>query len=242
MAADEVLNKKPLPNPRNVLADVLREFMDPNARGVGVNTVLGFTESPASVKSLPMDAASRAARAQEMGYTIPAYKGSPATSGGPVRDWKGNVVAHEPEVPITSFQSPGSPYAGFFSDSPEVASRFAQTLTRENQAVFPVNLKMQNPVVIDAGGRPAGAYQFDMLAKQHGVLEEANRFRGAFAKGSPHDGAILQNTADEGTVYVPRASNQVRSTNANYDPKKAKSGDIMASILAAVLMGAGSQE
>jgi GNAT superfamily N-acetyltransferase len=49
------------PNPRDVLQSVLAEYMDPAQRGVGVNTVLGFTEGPATVGRFPMGAGRQAA-------------------------------------------------------------------------------------------------------------------------------------------------------------------------------------
>jgi hypothetical protein len=218
---------------REGMQQVLAEYQDPAKRGVGVNTVLGFTESPAAVGKLPMDAASRAARAQAMGYTIDAYKGGPGAIGGPVTTWKGKVLEDRPWEPLTEFSRPaaphvGGPFAGFFSDSPEIADRFAGLTPGAGSAVYPVKLQMKNPVVIDAQGKPAAAFQFDMIARQHGTAEDMARMRSAFAEGSPHDGVILQNTADEGTVYVPRTSPQVRSRFANFDPAKARSGDILA--------------
>jgi hypothetical protein len=71
---------------------------------------------------------------------------------------------------------------------------------------------LDNPAVIDAAGKPAGAFQFGDMAREHGTLDEMKRYlRAIYDRASPHDGVILKNTRDEGTVYVPRTSSQVRS-------------------------------
>jgi hypothetical protein len=189
---------------------------------------------------MPMDEASRMARAAEQGYTIDAFKGSPPTTGGPVTNGLGRVIREEPEVPITSFDSPDAPYAGFFSSDPEVANRFARVLAKTG-AVYPTKLKFDNPVVIDAKGKPAAAFQFESVAKENGTLADYRAFRGAFDGSSKSDGVILKNTADEGDVYVPRTPQQVRSRFAAFDPAQMKSRDIMASGLfgALGLLGTG---
>lgn len=182
--------------------------------------------------ALPMDEASRLARAAEQGYTIDAYK------GGQVHDWNtmpeyygsGKVVpGTENRIPkeLTSINSPNADYAGFFSNSPDVANRFAAPF--EGGGVWPTKLKFDNPVIIDAGGRHAADFQFPSLARERGTTAEMDKFRGAFKEGSPHDGVILKNTKDEGDVYVPRNSNQVRSKFAAFDPANKDSGFLLGS-------------
>lgn len=103
----------------------------------------------------------------------------------------------------------GGPHAGFFSDSPDVANRFAQGISTES-AVFPVSINFKKPLVIDAKGKHAAAFQFDSIARERGTEREMLRIRSVFSDpNSPYDGLILKNTADEGTVYIPRADAQI---------------------------------
>lgn len=191
--------------------------------------------------ALDMSEDARMARAADQGYTIDAYK------GGQPHDWntmpetngRGEVIkGTENRVPkeLTSIDSPNSPYAGFFSNDPAVANRFAEPF--EHGAVWPAKLKFDNPLVIDANGKHAAAFQFRAIAQENGTLNEMNQFHGAFKDGSPHDGVILKNTKDEGDVYIPRTPQQVRSRFAAFDPANIKSKDLLAS--SAPLLAAGS--
>lgn len=187
------------------------------------------------VRRLPMDEASRMARAQEQGYTVDAYKGGFPYDWNttPITNGKGEVIGNANSIPkeLTEMKQPNSPHAGFYSDDPAVASRFAQ-VTSNQGAVFPTKLKFENPLVIDGKGKPAAAFQFDSIAREHGMQDALASYRKVFAADSKHDGLIVKNTKDEGTVYIPRNGNQVRSRFAAFDPAKADSGNLLASLLA----------
>lgn len=202
--------------------------------GMAMGSSLGATSGTATLgagpirrtAALPMDEASRMARASEQGYTVDAYKGGQPHDWDtmPVKDWRGNVIEGANRVPreLTMINSPGNPYAGFFSHDPSVAGRFAAPF--EHGAIWPTKLKFEKPLVIDAKGQPAAAFQFDTIAQRHGTTEEMSAFRRAFTEGD-YDGVILKNTKDEGDVYVPRNPEQVRSRFARFDPKNVgKSG------------------
>jgi hypothetical protein len=197
---------------------------------------------PVRRSALPMDEASRLARAQEQGYTIDAYKGGQPYDWNtmPETNWKGEVIkGTENRVPVelTSINSPNSPYAGFFSNDPKVADRFAAPF--EHGAVWPTKLKFENPLVIDAQGKHAAAFQFDSIARdpKNNTITEMNKFHGAFKEGSPHDGVILKNTKDEGDVYIPRNPDQIRSRFAAFDPAKIGSGELLGSLVGAGILG-----
>ena len=186
-----------------------------------------------------MDEASRMARAADQGYSIDAYKGMYPYDWRtvPTRNWKDEVISGHDLVPkeISSIDSGNivptkhaddlraikSNYAGFFSNSPDVASRFA---TNMNGSVYPVKLKFENPKVIDAQGRYAADFQFGPGAG-----------RLLLDKDSPHDGVILKNTKDEGDVYIPRHPSQVRSKFAAFDPENKDSGYLLASGIGSLL-------
>jgi hypothetical protein len=181
-----------------------------------------------SMPALAMDEAARMARAKEQGYTIDAYKGAYPYDYNTGTYTRGNTVVDTgiPLTELTSLNSPKQPYAAFLSDSPDVANRFADLFGKGS--VFPTKLKFENPVIIEAGGKPSSAFQFADFAKNYGTTGEVERFKGAFKEGSPHDGVIIRNTSDEGTVYVPRHPQQIRSRFATFDPSRRNDPDMLA--------------
>lgn len=190
--------------------------------------------------ALPMDEASRMARATEQGYTIDAFKGGQPYDWNtmPATNWKGEVIKEtKNRVPqeITSINSPNADYAGFFSNNPEVANRFAAPF--EHGAVWPAKLKFKNPLVIDAKGQHAAAFQFDSIAIERGTQDLMQKFKGAFAKDSQHDGVILKNTKDEGDVYIPRNPDQIRSRFAKFDPASIGSGELLGGLAGIGMVG-----
>jgi hypothetical protein len=211
------------------------------AGGVGM-AVLGI--SPATRK-LPLDEASRMARADAQGYTVNAFKGAYPYDWNtvPTRNVHGKIISDPGVEPsqLTHFDSPSSPYAGFFSNDPAVASRFGELF--DEGAVYPVKLKFDNPLVIDARGKPAAAFQFPSIAREHNTNDLLDAFNSAFANGSKYDGVIIKNTRDEGTVYVPTKPQQIRSRFAAFDPSKIGSKDMLAGLAAApITYGALSQD
>jgi hypothetical protein len=112
--------------------------------------------------------------------------------------WKGHAFEH------SVFDNPNAPYAGFFSSRRDVADRFAQGYAEshgvEEGVVHEVLLYMKNPVIIDGIDKYAADLQFGRLGET---------FQNAF-NNPVCDGVILVNTRDEGDVYIPRKSNQIR--------------------------------
>lgn len=155
----------------------------------------------------------------EAGQPKVLYKGMNTLTGGPTRNYKGDIVEDAPWETIKTFNSPGNPHAGFFSDSPEVASRFADAfskmLSEENPAaVYPVYVNIKNPRIIDAQGKKAATVQF-----KGSPGWDNTDFKAALADDA-YDGVIIMNTADEGNVYIPKKSNQIKSVNnsGRFDP------------------------
>ncbi|ALN21713.1 MULTISPECIES: ADP-ribosyltransferase-containing protein [Ectopseudomonas] len=135
--------------------------------------------------------------------------------GGPTQAWQDGSE-------ITVFDSPNGPWAGFFTSDKNVASRFAEAqwhmTSRGGQpaGVFPVYLKIERPLVVDAAGRPARDFQIDASV----IGKEDSPLREELLSGN-YDGLILKNTADEGDVLVPLSPEQVKSAignNGNFDP------------------------
>jgi len=169
-------------------------------------------------------------RAAAMGFDIDAYKGMyPYDVGSsPSFGFKNGKFQQldkfgEELLPVTemvpelmSKMELGGKHAGFYGGK-DVANRFAGYGT--NSAVFPVKLNMgQNPLVKDASGQYAGRYQFERPARDAGMLDDYRDFHGAFFRDSPSTGAILKNTTDEGTIFIPKSGEQVRSRFAAFDP------------------------
>jgi hypothetical protein len=92
-------------------------------------------------------------------------------------------------------------------------------LADSGQNILPVKFRLQNPLVHDFGG---GSYR-EVSYKD--LLDQAQR--------DGKDGAIFRNTRDGGPVtdiYVVFEPSQVRSKYAAFDPSRASSGDITATM------------
>jgi hypothetical protein len=135
--------------------------------------------------------------------------------GGPTENWRDGSQ-------IDAFDSPNGPWAGFFTSSPEVASRFAEaqlpmTMRGGSPAgVFPAYLSLQDPLVVDAAGAPAREFQIDasVIGKTDSPIREQMLSGG-------YDGLLLSNTADEADVFVALDPTQIKSATGNsgaFDP------------------------
>lgn len=221
--------------------------------------MLGATGAPAGAlgsgpvrRSLPMDEASRMARAAEQGYTIDAYHGTgapefPAFDSSKVRD---------------NIQYGGNFY---FSPSAEFANRFTGKWSGDDARVMPVKLKSEKPFRMDQPiAREDGAKIFealgrpDLAKKAREEWKPYDRGSTLFYWGMGQDtpvakkaeairkagfDAIMGDPQLEiaGTpgrphimVYEP---SQIRSRFAAFDPAKIGTGDLLAS--GAAIMGAG---
>jgi len=216
----------------------------PAALASGVSLMLpGLAGLGGMVKrasDLPMDEASRMARAREMGFDVDAYKGAYPYDAetGPVYGFKNGKfeqidnIGAEPEQ-LTQFITKG--HGGFYARHPDIANRFAKAYN--SGAMFPVKLKMENPLIIDAAGRPAAAFQFENIAKTEDSIQDMKAFRDALSSESGYDGVVIKNTRDEGTIYIPKTAQQVRSRFARFDPANKDSADLLASWAAALGLG-----
>lgn len=159
-------------------------------------------------------------RAKALGFDTPAYKTNAAYVDG---------------VPIESFKSKGAPipdyagkdggFAGFFSDSPSVSNRFAW---QKDAASFPVLLNMNGAKRLDAAGKNANQFQFLKKADP----KDFEDFKSGL---SSKYGVVLGNTADEGTVFVPKSGTQVRSRFAAFDPARVNENDLLGGATPAML-------
>ena len=132
-------------------------------------------------------------------------------------DWtKETATSRGPEIESINRTTPfptfdpkdpeGVNIAGFFTDNPQVANRFAQPAGGTGEgAVYPVHLSFQNPHVIDAAGEKAGNIQFGPTGQS---------FRDAIRSGK-YDSVIIRNTGDEGNIYIALKPTQVKSAIGN---------------------------
>ena len=167
---------------------------------------------------LPMDEASRMARAKEMGFDIgdPQFKGMyPYDWTKEVGDYKGPEITEinrTTEFPAFNKGEPGVNLAGFTASSPEVANRFAGP----EGSVYPLLIKRGRELVIDAKGGFAGDVQFG---------ESGKAFREAVKSGA-YDSVRIINTKDEGDITAIITPENIRSRFAKFDPTKKDSADI----------------
>lgn len=142
------------------------------------------------------------------------YHGTPDTRGMDV--FRSKLEQYKGE----GFDDPDRAF--FFTDSHRKASTYADdTRAFDYQGaepgVIPAHLRLQNPMVIDNGGKP-----------WHGTRDAVTK-----ARAAGHDGVIIRNTVDDyntskkskpGTVYVVFNSNQIKHATKNagtFDPTKA---------------------
>lgn len=121
--------------------------------------------------------------------------------GGPATDWQTGKD-------ITEFKSKNGPWAGFFSSDPKVGSRFAEAFG--SGVVTPAYINISEPLEVDAKGRKARDFQIDASV----IGGKDSPIREQLLSGE-YDGLILRNTADEGDVFVPLRSEQIKSATGN---------------------------
>lgn len=190
---------------------------------------------PGSVKGvtkaaeLPMDEASRMARAKAMGFDVDAYHGT----GAAFRSFDPARLGAATDNVTTRM--------GFhFSPTPDEANRMARVFGGETANVLPVRIGLKNPYEMSWA-------EFEKIK----MLEWDNRHLGDQAravanqkadeilnglKAAGHDGIVVtrKGLPSEYVVFDPQ---NIRSRFAAFDPEKADSSDLLASI--AALLGAG---
>jgi hypothetical protein len=139
------------------------------------------------------------------------------------------LIEDAPWREISEINAPGQYYlpekmAGFTSDDPRVASHF-QAWLRERGAVFPLKLKSGGMVDVDFAGRNAAVGQF--ASQAHKPTYDAVM---SAVSDTANGGVIMRNTGDEGTVFVPRNPEQLRSRFARFDPRLAHLRNLSAGV------------
>ena len=175
------------------------------------------------LSGLDMNPEARMQRAKDLGFEEDIYyKGMyPYDYTKESGDYAGPEITEinrPDEFPAFNDGEKGVDIAGFLTKDPEVANRFAG-LTGGG-AVYPLRYRRGEVYTIDANGRNAGELQFG---------ESGKEFRDAVRSGN-YDTIEIINTADEGDITISTKPENIRSTNAEFDPSKADSADLLSSV------------
>ena len=177
---------------------------------------------------LPMDFASRMARAKANGFRMtPVYNGTATTDGqifsafDPLKAGGRTSGSRVGEVGVS------------VTPNPDVANEFAFLAAQKsggNPAVMPLLHRTERPVSLNLDGTEKN-------------LEVAATLKEAF-DGMGNDAVVLRNyTTPSGktgeTAVVLRNPNQLRSINAAFDPARINDADLMASRLSPFILGGG---
>lgn len=185
---------------------------------------------------LPMDEASRSARAVEQGWSVDTFYHGTKSS-----------FDEFSKAAIGSASDPGWYGKGFyFSKNPEVAAGYASPQGRtEGANILPVRLKMENPLILDHWSGDAERIKTEERLKKIGIedigsADPAELTR--MAKEAGYDSIIFGNPTDKSTEYVVFEPSQVRSKFAKFDPAEADSTNLLAQSARVVMFPGGRRE
>ena len=139
-------------------------------------------------------------RDEFLGDGITVFKGLPKT------DWRTGkriIDIDARKIRSKDFFPKGKRFSGYYSTDRKVAQRFADLLP--NSHVVEARVKMRNPLIVDAKGKPANEFMTDALNKS----DNNKAIMRALDTGD-YDGLIIKNTLDEGDIYAPLSSKQVK--------------------------------
>jgi hypothetical protein len=177
-------------------------------------------------EALPMDEASRMARAAEQGFTRDVYHGT--NFGQPIDELRPSSDGLFGPVAYTT-------------TSPKAAGDFAISRSRNSGGaanVLPLKAKIKNPVEIEWDGRAATANDFMSEYFPRGYKDRSDFVEQL--KNQGYDGIVVRRPAPgsgEAQEYVmPLESSQLRSRFAKFDPANIGKAGLMGG-LAALLAG-----
>ena len=174
---------------------------------------------------LPMDEASRMARAKEMGFDVdtPLYHGTTS-----------DVAAFDKS--LIGSENPGYSFGFHMTNLPEEASVYADSVAngavnfnplakfakpvREGANVLPVYSGLKNPLVIESK-YAAASMEADL--ERRTII---NKLFDAKKKGAPYDGVVIK--GPNGINVISLDPSKIRSRFAAFDPEKKDSSDILA--------------
>ena len=170
---------------------------------------------------LPMDEASRMARATDQGFTVDAYHGSP-------RQFDAFDGAKAGSATDAGYLGRGI----YASSDPAEASIYA----RDTGSVYPLKLRMERPLVLDERFDGRRSVDREVVVREALGLPPgatADDVTAALASAG-HDGVVFNwKRFGESSEYMVPNPEQARSRFAAFDPAKKNSRDLLASMAAA---------
>jgi hypothetical protein len=172
-----------------------------------------------NIKELPMNYVDRMARAKEMGFNPEKVYYHGTTS---------DIKEFNPKFNGKHTIDSNTNIGHYFTDDANLAG--AYTTDSKNGNIIPVYLKMENPNIIDLQDTSIPIFRSDLINK---------------SKELGHDSIIFKNALDYGSGGIPSEipivfnPNQIRSINAEFNPSKKMSKNILAGLGA---IGLGTSE
>jgi hypothetical protein len=154
----------------------------------------------------------------------------------------------------------------FFSSSPEIAGSYSASSRSKAGAanIIPANLRLQNPLVVDAKGNPWSQIELnnDFMSKidprrfpaaqnklpdgsgmDRMLTFSTNELAEIARRSGNYDGMVIRNVYDPGTLRTKAVSDtyavfdpaNIRSVNAAFDPAKRGSANLMAGAAGATI-------
>ena len=176
---------------------------------------------------LPMDEASRMARAREMGFDTDVYHGT-----------NENITAFDPEKSMEFGES-------WFSSSPKVANDFAMyRRTWPGANIMPAKIR-GNFLEFDGGGKPIRTAEQSLerhlqVDLSGGAQMNYGETVGEYARRKGYDGIRFSNVTDDvpsspnmgqpSDIYAVFDPKNIRSRFAKFDPSKKDSANILAGV------------
>lgn len=264
-AIPEVLRNAPLTSTPMAMYDTGKAAMSGDKLGMALGLAsmvpLGRVASRVA-KSLPMDEASRMARAQELGFTIPVYHGTISNFIRPAFKMKGGDVLHEVPAAHVGTQKAATDRLGALGGPPKpkiIAGE--EAVTKVGPRVMELLMKAKKPFY-GFGADPMTATPLqekeiaklvaDEYAAKYGRTPrpyvqrekaEATKLMQQRLLNEGYDVIPYVNAFEDkgSTSYMVLRPENLRLKEAAFDPKKANSGNLMGSLAALLGVGAASK-
>jgi len=207
--------------------------------------------------TLDMSQAARMQRAAEQGFNVdmPVYHGT-----------RSDIQEFSVQDQVRNRKSDAPPGVFFFSSSPEIAGSYSASSRSKAGAanIIPANLRLQNPLVVDAKGNPWSQIELnnDFMSKidprrfpaaqnklpdgsgmDRMLTFSTNELAEIARRSGNYDGMVIRNVYDPGTLRTKAVSDtyavfdpaNIRSINAAFDPSKRGSANLMAGAAGATI-------
>jgi hypothetical protein len=200
-----------------------------------------------AARELPMDEASRMARAQEMGFTTPVYHGTRATRQIESFTPQRGPQAHDLSgIHVGSQEAATDRLKKYYGINKNWSTAQTPSSSQSAPSVMPLQMKMEKPFA-KKGGAPFTEAELrakvKAFAKQRGIKESSIDAKIAFERHLADQGfdviPYVNSVEDRGNVsYLVLRPENLRSQFARFDPAQAGSSNLMAGLGALFAGGA----